>query len=79
MNVWLITCQTFSCCVNGDVDQSAPEESLPVQKEGALHQRSAMLSHNLLMCLSRLGELLEQYWPNLLWGQFNNTLQVLVL
>ena len=36
-------------------------ESLPVQKEEALRKRSAMLSHHLVMCLSRLGRLSAQY------------------
>ena len=44
-----------------------------------MRKRSAMLSHLLTMCLPRLGRLSTQYWPNLLWGQFNNTLQVTVL
>ena len=36
-----------------------------------------MLSHLLVMRLPRLGRLSAQCWPNLLWGQFNNTLQLL--
>ena len=37
------------------------EESLPVQKEGALRKRSAILSHLLVMRLSRLARLFVQY------------------
>ena len=36
-------------------------ESLPVQKEGALRKRSAMLSHCLAMCSPRLSRLSAQY------------------
>ena len=48
-------------------------------KEGALRKGSAMLAHLLVMGLPRLGRLSMQYWPNLLWSQFNNPLQVTIL
>ena len=54
---------------------------LPVQKEGSLRQSSAKLSHHLVMCSSRLGELFAQcyshnVWPSFTRGQFNNSLLV---
>ena len=48
-------------------------------KRGSIAQRSAMLSHLLVMGLPKLGRLSAQYWPILLWDQFNNTIQVMVL
>ena len=43
----------------------------PPSREGALHKRSAMLAHLLVMRLPRLGRLSAQCWPNFLLGQFN--------
>ena len=42
-------------------------------------QKSARQASLLLSCLVNIKHLTVQCWPNLLWGQFNKTLHVMVL
>ena len=63
--------QERSCSFETGDQTDQVGESLPVQgREHCAKECNA---------LPRLGRLSAQYWPNLPWGQFNNTLQVTVL
>ena len=80
--IFVITFILQSLCFNALHSSKVSQSTLNCTylfKGGSIAQRSAMLSHLLVMHLPRLGRLSAQFWPNLLLGQFNNTLQVTVL